>query len=66
KILGTVHPRWGVPRPAMWVNLAVSFLFLFDADGKVLRSAQGVAADAKLRARLADGELPLRVEPDSD
>ncbi|TAL90622.1 MAG: APC family permease, partial [Rhodanobacter sp.] len=29
KILGTVHPRWGVPRPAMWVNLAVSFLFLF-------------------------------------
>jgi len=29
KILGTVHPKWGVPRPAMWVNLAVSFLFLF-------------------------------------
>jgi amino acid transporter len=24
-----VHPKWGVPRPAMWVNLAVSFLFLF-------------------------------------
>ncbi|MEO8803899.1 MAG: APC family permease [Rudaea sp.] len=29
KILGTVHPRWGVPRPAMWLNLLVSFLFLF-------------------------------------
>jgi amino acid transporter len=29
KILGRVHPKWGVPRPAMWVNLAVSFLFLF-------------------------------------
>ncbi len=29
KILGTVHPKWGVPRAAMWVNLAVSFLFLF-------------------------------------
>jgi amino acid transporter len=28
-ILGRVHPKWGVPRPAMWVNLAVSFLFLF-------------------------------------
>jgi amino acid transporter len=29
KILGRVHPKWGVPRPAMWLNLAVSFLFLF-------------------------------------
>jgi amino acid transporter len=29
RILGHVHPKWGVPRPAMWVNLAVSFLFLF-------------------------------------
>lgn len=29
KILGRVHPKWGVPRPAMWVNLGVSFLFLF-------------------------------------
>ncbi|HUH56110.1 MAG TPA: APC family permease, partial [Rhodanobacter sp.] len=29
KILGRVHPKWGIPRPAMWVNLAVSFLFLF-------------------------------------
>jgi len=28
-ILGRVHPKWGVPRPAMWVNLVVSFLFLF-------------------------------------
>src|SRR5690348_2673651 len=28
-ILGRVHPKWGVPRPAMWVNLAVSFMFLF-------------------------------------
>ncbi|MCE5231973.1 MAG: APC family permease [Mizugakiibacter sp.] len=29
KILGALHPKWGVPRPAMWFNLAVSFLFLF-------------------------------------
>ena len=28
-ILGQLHPRYGVPRPAMWLNLAVSFLFLF-------------------------------------
>ncbi len=29
KIFGHVHPRFGVPRPAMWFNLAVSFTFLF-------------------------------------
>ena len=29
KILGRVHPRYGIPRPAMWFNLLVSFIFLF-------------------------------------
>lgn len=29
RILGRIHPRWGVPRPAMWVNLGVAFIFLF-------------------------------------
>ncbi len=29
KILGRVHPRFGIPRPAMWFNLGVSFIFLF-------------------------------------
>ena len=29
KIFGRIDPKWGVPRPAMWLNLAVSFLFLF-------------------------------------
>jgi amino acid transporter len=29
KILGRIDLKWGVPRPAMWLNLAVSFLFLF-------------------------------------
>ncbi|OOG55592.1 APC family permease [Rhodanobacter sp. C03] len=28
KILGLVDPKSGVPRPAMWLNLVVSFLFL--------------------------------------
>lgn len=28
-ILGRVHHRFGIPRPAMWFNLLVSFLFLF-------------------------------------
>jgi amino acid transporter len=29
KLFGCLHPVWGVPRPAMWFNLAVSYLFLF-------------------------------------
>ncbi len=29
KIFGSVHPKWGVPRPAMWLNLVVAFIFLF-------------------------------------
>jgi len=29
QILGRVHPRFGIPRPAMWLNLVVSFTFLF-------------------------------------
>jgi amino acid transporter len=29
QILGRVHVRFGIPRPAMWFNLAVSFIFLF-------------------------------------
>jgi amino acid transporter len=29
RVLGKLHPAYGVPRPAMWFNLLVSFLFLF-------------------------------------
>jgi amino acid transporter len=29
EVLGRVHPRFGIPRPAMWFNLIVSFIFLF-------------------------------------
>jgi amino acid transporter len=29
EIFGRVHPRCGIPRPAMWFNLVVSFIFLF-------------------------------------
>jgi amino acid transporter len=28
-VFGRVHPKYGIPRPAMWFNLAVSFIFLF-------------------------------------
>ena len=42
-------------------TLERGYTILFDADGKVLRSAQNVAVGTPLRGRLADGELPLRV-----
>jgi exodeoxyribonuclease VII large subunit len=42
-------------------TLERGYAILFDADGKVMRSAQNVAVDTPLRARLADGELALRV-----
>jgi exodeoxyribonuclease VII large subunit len=38
------------------------YAILFDAAGKVQRSAQGLAAGTPLRARLADGELSLKVD----
>ncbi|HET7174686.1 MAG TPA: APC family permease [Gammaproteobacteria bacterium] len=33
KIFGQVHPKYGIPRPAMWLNLAVAFLFFFWFQG---------------------------------
>jgi exodeoxyribonuclease VII large subunit len=42
-------------------TLERGYAILFDATGQVLRSAQHVAIDTPLRARLADGELALRV-----
>ncbi|HEY3685858.1 MAG TPA: APC family permease [Streptosporangiaceae bacterium] len=27
-VLGRIHPRFGVPRPALWLSLGVSFVFL--------------------------------------
>jgi exodeoxyribonuclease VII large subunit len=43
-------------------TLERGYAILFDVEGKVLRSAQGVEPGAALRARLADGELTVRVE----
>jgi exodeoxyribonuclease VII large subunit len=37
------------------------YAILFDDAGDVLRSAHGVMPGTRLRARLADGELPLQV-----
>jgi exodeoxyribonuclease VII large subunit len=38
------------------------YAILFDESGTVLRSVHDTRAGAALRARLADGELPLRVD----
>jgi amino acid transporter len=44
KVFGKLHPRYGVPRPAMWLNLAVAFVFLFMFRGwGTLSSVIGVA-----------------------
>ena len=42
-------------------TLERGYAILFDANGQVLRSVQGVAPDSALRARLVDGELGLLV-----
>ena len=38
------------------------YAILFDESGRVLRSAAGVQAGARIRARLADGELRLKAD----
>lgn len=43
-------------------TLERGYAILFDADGQVLRSVQGVEPGDALRARLADGDLSLRVQ----
>jgi exodeoxyribonuclease VII large subunit len=43
-------------------TLERGYTILFDGDGHVLRSVLGVVPGSGLRARLADGELALRVE----
>ncbi len=45
-------------------TLERGYAIVFDANGQVLRSARNVAVGTPLRARLADGELPLRVSED--
>jgi exodeoxyribonuclease VII large subunit len=42
-------------------TLERGYAIVFDANGQVLRSVKNVAVGTPLRARLADGELPLRV-----
>ncbi len=45
-------------------TLERGYAILFDAGGHVLRSVKNVPVGTPLRARLADGELPLKVDQD--
>ncbi len=55
------HTGHGLHAVSPLATLERGYAILFDAGGHVLRSAKDVAAGTPLRARLADGELPLTV-----
>jgi len=72
EILGKVHPKWGVPRPAMWLNLVVSFLFLFFFRGwgtlaavisvaTIISYLTGPVSAMTLRRTAPDLHRPLRI-----
>ncbi|MBS0364346.1 MAG: APC family permease [Proteobacteria bacterium] len=72
RILGRLHPVYGVPRPAMWFNLAVSFLFLFFFRGwgalaavisvaNIISYLTGPTSVMTLRRTAAGAARPLKV-----
>ncbi|CAN7749355.1 APC family permease [Paraburkholderia hospita] len=72
KMFGTVHPLYGVPRPAMWFNLFVSFIFLFFFRGwsslaavisvaTVISYLTGPISLMALRRAASDIERPLHI-----
>jgi amino acid transporter len=72
KIFGSVHPLYGVPRPAMWFNLLVSFIFLFFFRGwsslaavisvaTVISYLTGPISLMALRRAAKDLERPLHI-----
>ena len=72
KILGLVDPKSGVPRPAMWLNLVVSFLFLFFFRGwgtlaavisvaTIISYLTGPVSVMTLRRTAGDLHRPLRI-----
>ncbi|ACI50596.1 amino acid permease-associated region [Gluconacetobacter diazotrophicus PA1 5] len=71
-LLGRIHPLYGVPRPALWFNLGVAFIFLFCFRGwGILASVISVCtvisymmlpiAALALRRTLPDRLRPVRV-----
>ncbi|HEX7323942.1 MAG TPA: APC family permease [Rhodanobacteraceae bacterium] len=72
KLFGTVHPRYGIPRPAMWLNLAVAFIFLFFFRGwatlaevisvaTIISYLTGPVSVTVLRRTAPDIHRPLRI-----
>ncbi|MDR5829535.1 APC family permease [Caballeronia sp. LP006] len=72
KIFGNVHPFYGVPRPAMWFNLFVAFVFLFFFRGwgtlaavisvaTVISYLTGPVSLMALRRAAPDLERPVRL-----
>lgn len=72
RILGQLDPRTGVPRPAMWVNVVVAFIFMFLFRGwgtlaavisvaTVISYATGPVAVAVLRRTAPGAHRPLRI-----
>ncbi|HET7923038.1 MAG TPA: APC family permease, partial [Gammaproteobacteria bacterium] len=72
KIFGSVHPKYGIPRPAMWLNLVVSFFFLFWFRGwgfgaavisvaVILSYLVGPVSVAVLRRTAPELKRPLRL-----
>lgn len=73
KVFGNLHPLYGVPRQAMWLNLAVSFIFLFFFRGwgtlaavisvaVVISFLTGPISAMALRVHAADVQRPLRLK----
>ncbi|MEE7559429.1 APC family permease, partial [Xanthomonas sp. Kuri4-2] len=71
-VLGRVHAHWGVPRPAMFFNLAVSYLFLFFFRGwgtlaavisvaTIISYLTGPVSAMTLRRTAPDIHRPLRI-----
>jgi amino acid transporter len=72
KMFGKLHPRYAIPRTAMWFNLAVSFLFLFFFRGwgtlaavisvaTIISYVTGPVSALALRRTAAAMHRPLRV-----
>ncbi|HXS73052.1 MAG TPA: APC family permease [Rhodanobacteraceae bacterium] len=71
-VFGKVHPRYGIPRPAMWLNLVVAFIFLFFFRGwatlaevisvaTIISYLTGPVSVSVLRRTAPDLHRPLRV-----
>ncbi|MGE8064921.1 APC family permease [Pseudomonas sp. NPDC089569] len=73
KVFGSLHPIYGVPRPAMWFNLAISFVFLFFFRGwgtlaavisvaVIISFLTGPVSLMSLRITAPDVPRPLRLK----